>query len=193
MLDKTETTDNWVSKNLLIWNFKFSCKTLVEPGGLKNLELIWHIKSIHQSHGRKISDILARSYLWMLHWSPLKVLHWMIGQTVRETSVNIQSTKHLADCPAMSFVFVCWHIQIQIQISWVGRSTTKHQYQYHRCFIFVQRLLHKLNVPFKNCENPFAKQYINLLKSIQDDCLYACPWKSTFKNFCLFLLLSLIG
>ena len=33
----------------------------------------------------------------------------------------------VADCPAMSFVFVCWHIQIsEIQISWVGRSTTSH-------------------------------------------------------------------
>ena len=32
------------------------------------------------------------------------------------------------DCPAMSFVFVCWHIQLKIkmQIRWVGRSTRWH-------------------------------------------------------------------
>ena len=30
----------------------------------------------------------------------------------------------LADCPAMSFVFVCWQMKIQMQISCVGRSTT---------------------------------------------------------------------
>ena len=36
------------------------------------------------------------------------------------------STTHydVADCPAMSLVLVCWHIEIPIQISWVGRSTT---------------------------------------------------------------------
>ena len=32
---------------------------------------------------------------------------------------------NIADCPAMSFVFVCWQrIEIQMQISWVGRSTS---------------------------------------------------------------------
>ena len=35
--------------------------------------------------------------------------------------------RDLADCPAMSFVFVCWQIKIQMQISWVGWSTTNHQ------------------------------------------------------------------
>ena len=35
-----------------------------------------------------------------------------------------QAMLTLADCPAMSFVLVCWQqIEIPIEISWVGRST----------------------------------------------------------------------
>ena len=30
----------------------------------------------------------------------------------------------VADYPAMSFFFLCWQIKIQMQISWVGWSTT---------------------------------------------------------------------
>ena len=33
--------------------------------------------------------------------------------------------KELSDYPAMSFIFVYWHIKIQLQISWVGWSTNK--------------------------------------------------------------------
>ena len=39
---------------------------------------------------------------------------------------NAIDPTHLPDCPAMSFVFVCWQINIQVQMSWVGQSTTTH-------------------------------------------------------------------
>ena len=43
--------------------------------------------------------------------------------------VGMAYTPHqLADCPAMSLLFVFWQIKIQMKISWVGRSTSANQF-----------------------------------------------------------------
>ena len=58
-----------------------------------------------------------------------KCLNYLNDVSFQDTEkVKDKCQRTLADCPAMSFVFVCWHINIiisEIQISWVGRSTRR--------------------------------------------------------------------
>ena len=51
---------------------------------------------------------------------PLKI------QDLKNAREKIKKTSFcsVADCPAMSFVFVCWHITSEMQISRVGQSAT---------------------------------------------------------------------
>ena len=43
---------------------------------------------------------------------------------------NSEAGQGISDCPAMSFIFVLWQqIKIQMQTSWVGRSTRGSHYQ----------------------------------------------------------------
>ena len=79
---------------------------------------------------------------WDLLWWPIldsppinlcdflsKIFHFLFPPPFRvvATAPNVSRNVHLkwADCPAMSFEFVWWQIEIQMQISWVGRSTNK--------------------------------------------------------------------
>ena len=62
------------------------------------------------------------------YWSLLRVhCHSMLASVhnIKSTKISL-AWSDLADCLAMSFIFVFWHIQIkiQLQISWVGRSTS---------------------------------------------------------------------
>ena len=64
-------------------------------------------------------------------WLWFKVFDWSLSDKFRNYGFQKISTSYnffdlgwdIADCPAMSFMFVCWQIEIQMQISWVGQST----------------------------------------------------------------------
>ena len=48
-----------------------------------------------------------------------------VSLAIEDTEENDEDDKDVADYPAMSFIFVSWHIKIQMPIGWVGWSTNK--------------------------------------------------------------------
>ena len=151
------TWQKLLTKSLFIWNFLWNfCLGL---SGRVSKTLSWYENYSSKSHlitEDEISDILARSYLWMmnlwcmLHWSPLKILHWMIGQTVLGKHQSISN-------PSI------------------------HQYQYqatfHPCFTDCSIWIGaRIKVPFNNyififCANPIFKILYNM-KQRHEKCVH---------------------